>query len=710
MAKRLQIEAIFKAVDRMSRPVTRMQNRIRRFSKAAKRNLQEVGRAADKVGRVMKTAIVAGIKAATVAVAGLGVAAGNVIKTGADFERTLVIAATKFPGNVRRGTKAFEELEAAAIKAGKTTEFTASQSAEGLKLLGAAGLDVQQAIAVLPDVINLATVAEVELAEASDMAVKTLGAMGLASDDAAENQRNLMRVMDVMNNTANSASQTLTDVFEAMRKAGPIATTFGQDIETVGASIIGMARAGFVGEEGGTAYRNMMLRLAALTPAARREIKKLGVQLLDTKGNLKDPIRLMGDLSEALEGLGTGEKARRLDVIFGKKAIGPAVKLLEAGTEKLRGFEKAGREAAGSLTRSAEQIQDTTTGSMRKVMSAVEGVQISLFKLKDDAIKKVIDRIAEWIRKNEKLIASKVGEWIEYLIKNFDEIVSVLKTVGTAVGSIFLLIGAIKLLNAVMAAFNALLVAANLKLLLLMAIVVSFALIAKTIAENWEFLKASLTNLLIDIKFAFRQSADEIAERWEALKTRFAEIWAGLKKAFWTGVDAIVNTGPVKLLITAVKNVLAAWKPAGVVFKSFWEKIVNAFKWGVDKIKALVAPLTGIFDTITGFVKDKIIGTEEDANGNRRGPLGMTSEEDANGNRRNALGAVIEQDGEPIPTEAANRPRLVSPQESAASFFRDEKMTTITQTEVTIRDDTGRAEVTGGKLGPGLSFEPTGTF
>jgi TP901 family phage tail tape measure protein len=150
-----------------------------------------------------------------------------------------------------------------------------------LKLLGAAGLDVKQAIAVLPDVINLATVAGVELSEASDIAVKTLGAMGLASDDAATNQKNLQRVMDVMNQTANSASQTLTDVFEAMRKAGPIATTFGQEVETVGASIIGMARAGFVGEEAGVAYRNMMLKLAALTPKARKEIKKLGVQLLD---------------------------------------------------------------------------------------------------------------------------------------------------------------------------------------------------------------------------------------------------------------------------------------------------------------------------------------------------------------------------------------------------------------------------------------------
>jgi TP901 family phage tail tape measure protein len=402
----------------------------------------------------MVRGVAAGFRAATVAAVAFGVAAGKIIKTGADFERTLVVAATRFPGEIRKGTAAFAELESAAAMAGKTTEFTATQAAQGLKLLGAAGLDVKQAIAVLPDVINLATVAEVELAEASDMAVKTLGAMGLASEDAATNQKNLKRVMDVMNQTANSASQTLGDVFEAFVIAGTEATEFNQSIETVSASIIAMARAGFVGEKAGTAYRNMMMRLTSLTPKSRKEIKRLGVALTDSAGNLRDPISLVGDLSEALDGLGTAERARRLNEIFGARAKGPFSKLIRAGTEQLREFEQAGKDAAGSLTRSAERIQDTTTGSMLQFKSAVEGVQISLFKLKDSAIKGVIDRVTEWIRTNEKLIVSKVGEWLDKIINNFDKIIDTLKKIGAIVGSLFLLVGAIKAVNAAVAAFD----------------------------------------------------------------------------------------------------------------------------------------------------------------------------------------------------------------------------------------------------------------
>jgi TP901 family phage tail tape measure protein len=527
MAKKLKIEAIFKAVDRMTAPVRKMQSRIQRFSRNAKKNLRAVGRAADKIGKVMKRAVVAGIKAATVAATGLGLAIGKIVKTGADFERTLVVAATKFPGNVRKGTKAFEELEAAAMQAGRTTEFTASASAAGLKLLGAAGLDVKQAIAVLPDVINLATVAEVELAEASDMAVKTLGAMGMASEDPIKNARELRRVMDVMNNTANSASQTLSEVAEAMIIAGPTAVEFNQDIETVGASIIALARAGFVGEKATTAYRNMMDRMTNLTPKSRKEIKKLGVQLLDTDKNLRNPIALIGDMSEALDGLGTGERARRLSIIFGARAKGPFVQLLKSGTEELKKFEATGRAATGSLTNSAEQIQNTTTGSMRKVESAYESVKISLFKLKDDAIKGVIDRIADWIRVNEKLIVSKVGEWVEWIIENFDEMVSILKKVALAAAGLFTLVTAVKAVNAAITAFEAIVALANPKVLLIIGIVLALAAAAFLVIKHWEPIKQFFIELWDTVTHAFRTAVDWLAHQ-KSLEDNYTGYGLGL--------------------------------------------------------------------------------------------------------------------------------------------------------------------------------------
>jgi TP901 family phage tail tape measure protein len=712
MAKKLKIEAIFKAVDRMTAPVRKMQSRIQRFSRNAKKNLRAVGKAANKIGKVMKRAVVAGIKAATVAATGLGLAIGKIVKTGADFERTLVVAATKFPGNVRKGTKAFEELEAAAMQAGRTTEFTASASAAGLKLLGAAGLDVKQAIAVLPDVINLATVAEVELAEASDMAVKTLGAMGMASEDPIKNARELRRVMDVMNNTANSASQTLSEVAEAMIIAGPTAVEFNQDIETVGASIIALARAGFVGEKATTAYRNMMDRMTNLTPKSRKEIKKLGVQLLDTDKNLRNPIALIGDMSEALDGLGTGERARRLSIIFGARAKGPFVQLLKSGTEELKKFEATGRAATGSLTNSAEQIQNTTTGSMRKVESAYESVKISLFKLKDDAIKGVIDRIADWIRVNEKLIVSKVGEWVEWIIENFDEMVSILKKVALAAAGLFTLVTAVKAVNAAITAFEAIVALANPKVLLIIGIVLALAAAAFLVIKHWEPIKQFFIELWDTVTHAFRTAVDWlitsgpiswflfvvalIKKVWKTIIPAMVWVWDKIKTGFKKLVDFLMGIGPIGQFIRAAKIVWDSWSPLTGFFGDFWRGLIDLIGEAIEAVADFISPVTNLINKFLEFKKRVIREEIGDVRPQVTTKITRIDQFFPQAQTQTAAG-----DDPFFP-----RPRLVSPQEK---FFREENMS-VQRTEVTIKDETGRAEVTQGGQGGGFKLEPTGTF
>lgn len=54
------------------------------------------------------------------------------------------------------------------------------------------------------------------------------------------------------------------------------------------------------------------------------------------------------------------------------------------------------------------------------------------------------------------------------------------------------------------------------------------------------------------------------------------------------------------------------------------------------------------------------------------------------------------------------QPQVATPQEIAAS--RTERTEQITRTELTLRDETGRLEVTGGTLGAGVQLDQTGTF
>ena len=48
MAGRFSVEAVFKAVDRVTAPVTKMQNKIGKFTRSVERNLRKVNKAFGK--------------------------------------------------------------------------------------------------------------------------------------------------------------------------------------------------------------------------------------------------------------------------------------------------------------------------------------------------------------------------------------------------------------------------------------------------------------------------------------------------------------------------------------------------------------------------------------------------------------------------------------------------------------------------------------
>ncbi|MBW1725980.1 MAG: hypothetical protein JRJ62_00080 [Deltaproteobacteria bacterium] len=123
MAGRFSVEAVFKAVDRVTAPITRMQNRVGKFTRAAAKQFHKLNRAVGKVTGAMKRGASAVLKFGGVAAAA-GVAvvaiALNKVATAADelAKRTRRI---KFP------IEEFQEWQFVASQAGiDTGEFDKS--------------------------------------------------------------------------------------------------------------------------------------------------------------------------------------------------------------------------------------------------------------------------------------------------------------------------------------------------------------------------------------------------------------------------------------------------------------------------------------------------------------------------------------------------------------------------------------------------------
>lgn len=132
-------------------------------------------------------------------------------------------------------------------------------------------------------------------------------------------------------------------------------------------------------------------------------------------------------------------------------------------------------------------------------------------------------------------------------------------------------------------------------------------------------------------------------------------------------------------LAGAAALIVANWEPIKAFFADLWGGIVSIFDAHVAHIMRIVDRVKGAVSTVTGFASD--------VGGDVAGFFGFGEEEQRAG---------------------ATGPQMVSPQERVARSVEEQRTTSTA--EVTIRDESGRAEVTGGALGPGLQLQQSGAM
>jgi TP901 family phage tail tape measure protein len=234
-------------------------------------------------------------------------------------------------------------------------------------------------MALLPGVTNLATVAQVDLGTATDIATDSLGAFGLMTKDTEQLTANFTRVQDVMAKTTATSNTSLIDLFEAVKKGASDFVNAGQSMETFNAFAGIMANSGKKGAEAGTVLRNVMLRLAKPTKEAQDALDALGVSTRDSKGNFRDAIDVMADLEKGLIGKGSAERAAALGTIFGARQTGAINILLKEGTESIRTYRSELEKAGGSAEKMAEIMRGSLTNQLASLKSAAIEVGFQLF-------------------------------------------------------------------------------------------------------------------------------------------------------------------------------------------------------------------------------------------------------------------------------------------------------------------------------------------
>lgn len=448
MASRFSIESVISMVDKVSGPMGRASKSVTGFSRKMRGQFAKADITAQSLNKRMNKV---GGRATKVGLAGLGVGAGLVAQQFVEFDDAIFAASAKFSDldiTTKAGQKTMEALRATARKVGADTKFNAVQAAQGLDFLAMAGFNTKQSMAALPGVVSLATVANVDLARATDIASDTLGAFNLNSKDSVILQKNLARVNDVAAKTTTMFNTNLEDLFESIKKGGPTFTAAGQSMESFSALVGSMANAGVKGSESGTQLRNMMLRLASPTTAAGNLLTKLGVKTKDSQGNFRDVIDIIGDFETGLKGMGTAQRTSTLATIFGARSVTGMNILLAEGSKKLEKYRDKLLASGGSANKMAKIIEQSFGNQIKALGSAATELGFKIFSAFSKDGKGGIKNLTEAIRN------FNVAPIVETLKILFTILSAVFTVIGPFLPAIVAIVAGIKLWAIAQTALN----------------------------------------------------------------------------------------------------------------------------------------------------------------------------------------------------------------------------------------------------------------
>jgi TP901 family phage tail tape measure protein len=330
---------------------------------------------------------------------------------GAAIGAPIVLAARQFAGfddairltgAVSGATGAdLQMLNDRARELGATTSFTAIQVATLMGELGRAGFKPDEINAMTGAVLDLARATGTDAALSAGIMAATLRQFGLGATDAT-------RAADVLTAAANSTFNTVEGLGESLKYAGPVAKSLGMSLEDTAAILGVLGNVGIQGSEAGTALR----RLSVISAGAGEELQKLfGVSNTDAAGNLKPLVDILDEINKVTAGMPVAERTRRMAEAFGLLGITSA-NVLSSSAEGVRGLADQLRAAGGTAARTAKEMDAGLGGSMRILLSAIEGTALAI----GDALAPSLQQAAKFAEQTSTAITSFVKRHQELVV------------------------------------------------------------------------------------------------------------------------------------------------------------------------------------------------------------------------------------------------------------------------------------------------------
>ena len=339
---------------------TAMRTAVKATEDFAKRANSAGGRALDWVGEHEQSinTVSNGFLGAGAALAGFSAVA---IKSAADFDEAM--------SSVEAATMAsagdMELLRQAAIDAGASTKYSATEAAAAIEELAKAGVSTADILSGgLSGALDLAASDNIEVAQAAEIASSAMTQFGLAGEDVTH-------IADLLAAGAGKAQGGVADLGMALSQAGLVASNTGLTIEETVGGLTAFAAAGLMGSDAGTSFKSMLQSLSNPSAKARREMDELGISMYDSQGEFIGLAALAGELETAMADLTPEQRNAAMAVIFGSDAVRAANVLYSEGEAGIRDWISAVDDQGFAAEQAAIRM-DNLKGDLEELKGALE--------------------------------------------------------------------------------------------------------------------------------------------------------------------------------------------------------------------------------------------------------------------------------------------------------------------------------------------------
>lgn len=341
----------------------------------ASSSTSKIGGAFKAVGKVAKTAMVAGSAAAVA-----------FTKTSIDAGMNFDTAMSQVAATMGTTVDKIGNVKAKAEEMGRTTKYTATEAAEGMNILAQAGLSADEQISGIGTVLNLASAGTMSLEESASYTAGAVKGFG-------DSMSNASYYADLMAKGATLANTDVRGLGEAFSGSAATAKNYGQAADSVTLSLLRLAEQNVTGSEASTALNRAMADLYTPTDDASKALDQLGVSAYKSNGEAKDFNDLVDELNGSLQGMTAEQKNNALATIFTTQGLQAFNKMTASSDATVQKFWKGIQDSSGSAAQQAATQLDNLQGDITLLSSATEGLQLAFYNTFSGTIRGAIKGI-----------------------------------------------------------------------------------------------------------------------------------------------------------------------------------------------------------------------------------------------------------------------------------------------------------------------------